>query len=76
MVMVRIHEIYLRAGGRSKNPGWRASCNVLNIICPLGGNRIDSFIHSQRKRNLKILTKFFKNQKSIKVAPGKNLKNQ
>ena len=37
MVMVRIHEIYLRAGGRSENPmGGGASYNVLNIF-PLVG---------------------------------------
>ena len=55
----------------------------LNKRSPLLNSRqFDSFIHSQRKRKLKILKKLFKNQKSINiasfnkdVAPGKNLKN-
>ena len=55
----------------------------LNKRSPLLKSRqFESFIHTQMKRKLKSLKKFFKNQKSIDVAPfnkdvapRKNLKN-
>ena len=70
-------------------PSWNIWQKTINIaprinVAPsyIFSRQFESFIHSQSKRKLKNVKKFFKKSKSINVAPfnkdvalGKNLKN-
>ena len=73
----------------NKHSPWNIWQKIINIapwinVAPsyIFSRQFESFIHSQSKRKLKNVKKFFKKSKSINVAPfnkdvalGKNLKN-